>query len=177
MIKLAKEKGLAVASHDDHTIEKVDYMIKMGVDICEFPITMEVAKYATSLGQYVIGGASNILRGGSLTGNLNMTDAVLEGAIDSLCSDYYPSAIIHSIFKLHQKHGLGLSEAVNLATLNPAKAVGIDSDTGSIEKGKDADLILVKLIDDLPMVTHTIVKGKIAVQTPEEITYNELSYA
>ena len=177
MIKLAKEKGLAVASHDDHTIEKVDYMIKMGVDICEFPITMEVAKYATSLGQYVIGGASNILRGGSLTGNLNMTDAVLEGAIDSLCSDYYPSAIIHSIFKLHQKHGLGLSEAVNLATLNPAKAVGIDGDTGSIEKGKDADLILVKLIDDLPMVTHTIVKGKIAVQTPQEITYNEFSYA
>jgi alpha-D-ribose 1-methylphosphonate 5-triphosphate diphosphatase len=177
MINLAKEKGLAVASHDDHTIEKVDYMIKMGVDICEFPITMEVAKYATSLGQYVIGGASNILRGGSLTGNLNMTDAVLEGAIDSLCSDYYPSAIIHSIFKLHQKHGLGLSEAVNLATLNPAKAVGIDSDTGSIEKGKDADLILVKLIDDLPMVTHTIVKGKIVVQIPQEITYNELSCA
>ena len=47
----------------------------------------------------------------------------------------------------------------------------------SLEKGKDADLIIVKLIDGLPMVTQTIVKGKIAVQTPQEITYNELSYA
>jgi alpha-D-ribose 1-methylphosphonate 5-triphosphate diphosphatase len=55
-------------------------------------------------------------------------------------------------------------EAVRLATLNPAKAVKIDHTTGSIEKNKNADLIIVDSIDDLPLVTHTIVKGKVITQ-------------
>ena len=66
-----------------------------------------------------------------------------------------------------------LNEAVNMATLNPAKAVGINHHTGSIEIGKDADLLIVKLIDDIPMVTHTIVKGHMVAQASNMINYNE----
>ena len=122
---------------------------------------------------HVVGGASNILRGGSLSGNLNMRDAVLQRKIDTLCSDYYPPAILHSIFKLHLENNFPLNEAVNLATLNPAKAAGINKHTGSIEIGKDADLIIVKLIDDIPMVTHTIVRGNMAAQANNKINYNQ----
>lgn len=172
LIGAAKNKGIAVASHDDDTIEKVDLMNSLGVTICEFPINMEAAKHANKLGQHVVGGASNILRGGSLTGNLNMTDAVLEGVVDSICSDYYPPAIIHAVFKLHQEHAMPLTETVKLATLQPAIAAGINSYTGSIEIGKDGDIILVKLVNNLPMVTHTIVRGVIVAQVPQHITYH-----
>jgi alpha-D-ribose 1-methylphosphonate 5-triphosphate diphosphatase len=173
LINHAKKLHIVVASHDDDTIEKVNYMHSIGVNICEFPITLETAHHATKLGMHVIGGASNILRGGSLSGNLNMKEAVLEGAVDSLCSDYYPPAILHSIFKLYNENGMPLNEAVNMASLNPAKAVGISHHTGSIETGKDADLLIVKLIDDIPMVTHTIVKGHTVAQASNQINYNE----
>jgi alpha-D-ribose 1-methylphosphonate 5-triphosphate diphosphatase len=164
MIAHAQKMHIPVASHDDDTVEKVNYMHGLGVDICEFPINLETAKRATEIGMHVVGGASNVLRGGSLSNNLNIKDAILEDAIDTLCSDYYPPAILHSIFKLHSENGLPLNKSVNLATLNPAKAAEIDHYTGSIENGKEADLLLVKLVDGLPMVTHTIVKGKVVAQ-------------
>lgn len=173
LIKHAQELHIPVASHDDDSIEKVDYMHGLGVDICEFPINMETAQHATEIGMYVIGGASNILRGGSLSGNLSMKEAVLNGAVDSLCSDYYPPAIIHSIFKLYHEEGLPLNEAVNLATLNPAKAAGIANHTGSIQTGKDADLLIVKLLDGIPMVTHTFVRGHLVAQASNQLVYNE----
>src|ERR1700761_38659 len=43
LINHAKKLHIPVASHDDDTIEKVDYMYRLGVNICEFPITMETA--------------------------------------------------------------------------------------------------------------------------------------
>lgn len=173
LIRHAEKLHIPVASHDDDTVEKVNHMHRLGVGICEFPITLETALHAEKLGMHVVGGASNILRGGSLSGNLNMKEAVLAGAVDTLCSDYYPPAILHSVFKLYNEHSLPLHEAVNMASLNPAKAVGISHHTGSVETGKDADLLIVKLCDNIPMVTHTIVKGHIVAQASNRMNYRE----
>lgn len=166
--------GIPVASHDDDTVEKVNEMYALGVRICEFPITLETAEHATEMGMHVIGGASNILRGGSLSGNANMKDAVLNGWVDTLCSDYYPPAILHSVFKLHQEEGLPLHQAVKLATLHPAKAAGIDALTGSIEKGKEADLLIIDTIDGIPMVKYTIVNGHIVSQAEVKVDHEKL---
>ena len=176
LIQLAIQKGIAVASHDDDTIEKIDEMKALGVSICEFPINMQTAAYANEQNMHVIGGASNVLRGGSLTGNLNIKDAILNGHVTSLCSDYYPPAILHSIFKLYFEHDLTLVDTVKLATLHPAVAVGIDHYTGSLSIGKDADLILVKLIDNIPTVTKCFVKGRKTLEIPHYISYNENAY-
>jgi alpha-D-ribose 1-methylphosphonate 5-triphosphate diphosphatase len=173
LIQHAQKLRIPVASHDDDTVEKVNYMHGLGVNICEFPITMETALHAGKLGMHVVGGASNVLRGGSLSGNLNMKEAILKGAVDSLCSDYYPPAILHAIFKLYDEDHMPLHEAVNMATLNPARAAGISDYTGSIETGKDADLVIVKLLNQLPMVTHTIVQGQVVAQASNKINYNK----
>lgn len=164
LVKTARQLGLPVASHDDDTIEKVDEMLALGVNICEFPINMETAQYAMKMGMHVAGGASNILRGGSMSGNLDMTMAVREGAVDVLCSDYYPAAILHSVFKLHRQ-GMPLHEAVNLATLHAAESVGLDQELGSLETGKAADLLIVRIQNELPMVTHSMVDGVLVMQT------------
>jgi alpha-D-ribose 1-methylphosphonate 5-triphosphate diphosphatase len=165
MVDFARKKGIPVASHDDDSIAKVDEMVALGVTISEFPINMETADYANRMGLHVAGGASNVLRGGSLSGNLDMTAAIREGVVDMLCSDYYPASILHSVFKLHDTAGIALHEAVKLATLHPAEAVGIDNETGSIEAGKRADLLIVRLEDNIPMVTHAMVNGKFVLQT------------
>lgn len=165
MVDVAKELNIPVASHDDDTIAKVDEMIALGVDISEFPINMETAAYATRMGLYVAGGASNVLRGGSLSHNLDMTDAIRERVVGVLCSDYYPAAILHSIFKLHLEHRMPLHDAVNLATLHAAESVGLDVETGSLEHGKRADLVVVKLRGSLPIVSKVMVNGKWVMET------------
>ncbi|HEV2479422.1 MAG TPA: alpha-D-ribose 1-methylphosphonate 5-triphosphate diphosphatase [Puia sp.] len=164
LVRVARQCGLPVASHDDDTVEKVDAMLALGVSICEFPINMETARYAMQMGMHVAGGASNILRGGSMSGNLDMTTAVREGAVDVLCSDYYPAAILHSVFKLHRQ-GMPLHEAANLATLHAAESVGLEQELGSLEIGKTADLLIVRLQDELPMITHSMVDGVLVMQT------------
>lgn len=91
-------------------------------------------------------------------GNMRYVDAVKSGGANILCSDYVPSSIIHAIFVLHYKHGINMYSAVNMATLNPAKAAGIDDKLGSIECGKQADLVLVG--DRIPFVEQMFVNGK-----------------
>ena len=159
LASFAHEKGIAVASHDDDTKEKLALNRDIGVDISEFPITMEAAKAAKAHGFYTIVGAANILRGSSHSGNLSAREAVLEDCADIICSDYYPAAILHSIFLMHEKYGVGLPQMVNRATLNPAKAMRTDKDYGSIESGKKADLLIVDLLDGYPVITHAFVNG------------------
>ncbi|MDD3252925.1 MAG: phosphonate metabolism protein PhnM [Lachnospiraceae bacterium] len=160
LTELAHAKGIAVASHDDDTDEKLAVNKKIGVDISEFPITMEVAKSAKAEGFYTTVGSPNILRGGSHTGNMSAADAILADCADILCSDYYPAAILSSIFYMHEKHGIPLPEMVNKASLNPARATKTAQDYGSIEEGKKADLLIVDELDGYPVITHMLVDGK-----------------
>ncbi|MEN9840765.1 MAG: hypothetical protein RL376_565, partial [Verrucomicrobiota bacterium] len=157
---LALSLGVPIASHDDDTPEKVCQMHELGVTICEFPINLASAEKARALGLEVFGGASNVLRGGSLTGNLHVADAMKAGAVNALCSDYYPPAMLHAVFKLAREGVMPLHEAVNAATLAPARAAGVAHETGSLEVGKEADLIVVKLRGENPVVAQTFVRGE-----------------
>ncbi len=157
---LALAHDVAIASHDDDTLTKLGLMKEMGVTISEFPITMEVAVEARRLGMHTVLGAPNILLGGSHSGNLSAEKAILEGAVDTLCSDYYPASMLHAVFQMHQRHNLPLSDLVNLVSLNPARAVGIGDMTGSITVGKQADLVIVELLPDgYPFVRDVLVEG------------------
>ena len=162
--ELARSKGIAVASHDDDTTEKIDFNETLKTAISEFPITMEVAKYAHNKGMLTLAGAPNIMLGGSHSGNLNAKDAIMEDCISILCSDYYPAAMLHSVFKLHREADYPLVEGFKLITLNPAKAVRMDNEIGSIEPGKKADLNIIRLFDDYPTITECIVNGKVVSQ-------------
>jgi alpha-D-ribose 1-methylphosphonate 5-triphosphate diphosphatase len=156
----AHDKGIAVASHDDDTEEKLSLNKDIGVNVSEFPITLDVAKSAKSQGFYTVVGAANILRGCSHSGNMSAAEAVMEDCADIICSDYYPAAILQSVFHMHTKHGVPLPQMVNKATLNPARAVRIGGDYGSIEPGKKADLLIVDELDGCPVITHVFVDGK-----------------
>ncbi len=52
----------------------------------------------------------------------------------------------------------GIAQAFILASLNPAKALGLDSEIGSIEKGKKANLVFV---DDMFTVGQVIFEGRV----------------
>lgn len=61
------------------------------------------------------------------------------------------------------KHGMKKEKAFEAITINPAKTLGIDDAVGSIEVGKDADIVIW---DGCPLeiqsnVLHTIIDGKL----------------
>ncbi len=155
----AKSKAIVLASHDDDTAAKVDIVANLGASISEFPVTLEAAATAKGKGLFTVMGAPNAFRGQSNTGNLSALEAIEEGVLDILASDYYPAALLHIVFKLKQK-GLALHEAVKLVSSNPAKAARLH-DRGSLELGKRADLILIDDSQNLPRVRATLSNGKL----------------
>ncbi|MEC1177917.1 phosphonate metabolism protein PhnM [Metasolibacillus meyeri] len=164
--RLAISRNIAVASHDDDDVQKLGLVQSYGTTISEFPTTLDVAKEAKRLGLQTIAGAPNILLGGSHSGNLGAAEAIQARVIDVICSDYYPPAMLHGIFELTNKYEEDLHALFQLVTLNPAKAVNMAHEIGSIAAGKKADIIIIEqMADGYPVVTSTIVDGKVILQT------------
>lgn len=160
---MAYRNHIPIASHDDDSIEKVERMQQLYAVISEFPVHMEVAQEAKRRGMYVVMGAPNVLLGRSHSNNLSAREAIREGWVDILCSDYYPASLLQSIFQLVHL-GYPVSLAVNLVSLNPAKALGIEDKKGSLEVGKEADILIVDERNKLPYVEKVLVSGKTVCQ-------------
>lgn len=133
--------GVALASHDDDTVEKVKLMQDLGAGISEFPVTIEAATEARARGLATAMGAPNALRGQSYSGNLSARAAHAAGLLDILASDYHPSALLPAVLELAKADPAGLPGSTRLATLNPAQALGLP-DRGAIVPGMMADLVI-----------------------------------
>lgn len=133
--------GVPVASHDDDTVEKVELMQSLGANISEFPVTLEAAQEAHQRGMLNAMGAPNALRGQSYSGNLSAREAHAAGVLDLLAADYHPTAMLPAVLVLAKTDPLGLAGATRLATLNPARALGLE-DRGEIRVGLRADLAI-----------------------------------
>lgn len=159
LIGAAQARGIHIASHDDDTPEKVATLHALGVGISEFPINLESALAARSLGMSTIFGAPNVLRGKSQSGAMRALDAVKAGVADCLCADYHPATLIVAVFRLPELAGIGLADAVRLVSANPARAAGL-VDRGEIAVGKRADLVSVAHINGLAQASCVFSAGK-----------------
>ena len=63
-----------------------------------------------------------------------------------------------AVYNLYTNSDLEVFEAVNCASLNPAMALGVDDEVGSIEAGKRADIMIA---DEKFDVIMTILGGEI----------------
>jgi alpha-D-ribose 1-methylphosphonate 5-triphosphate diphosphatase len=86
-------------------------------------------------------GAPNALRGQSYSGNLSARAAHAAGLLDILASDYHPSALLPALLELAKSDPCGLAGSTRLATMNPARALGL-ADRGAIAPGMLADLVI-----------------------------------
>ncbi|MGH1414962.1 MAG: alpha-D-ribose 1-methylphosphonate 5-triphosphate diphosphatase [Pelagimonas sp.] len=138
--KMCRNHGVALASHDDDTVDKAHLMADLGAVIAEFPVTLEAAEIAVERGMMTAMGAPNAMRGQSYSGNLSARDAHKAGLLGILAADYHPAALLPAIRALADQDPNGLAGAARLATVNPAKALGL-ADRGEIAVGKRADLV------------------------------------
>ncbi len=79
---------------------------------------------------------------------------------------YVPHGFLYKELELFVKHGMDEYEAIRTATVNAAELLGAADELGSIDPGKNADLVILrenplKNISDLQQVEHVIKDGKI----------------
>lgn len=160
VIDRVRERRIPFASHDDYDPGKLEAIREQGASISEFPLNAETARYARQRGMHVIVGGPNLVRGFSHENHLSARDAVFGGMANIICSDYYPYSVLAAVFQLHS-HGMDLHRAISYATSQPAIAAGIDDRLGSLETGKQADLIVVRhSAGEWPTVVKAMVGGK-----------------
>ncbi|SDR31429.1 alpha-D-ribose 1-methylphosphonate 5-triphosphate diphosphatase [Pseudovibrio sp. Tun.PSC04-5.I4] len=148
----AKAAGMILASHDDATLAHVEEAIEFGINVAEFPTTLEAAKASHEAGMAVLMGAPNVVRGKSHSGNISARELAEAGYLDVLSSDYVPVSLLQAVFLLDQQvENISLPQAVQKVTRIPAEAVGL-SDRGALEVGRRADLVQVRIVGDVPIV-------------------------
>ncbi|MFU2051369.1 alpha-D-ribose 1-methylphosphonate 5-triphosphate diphosphatase [Bordetella hinzii] len=163
LVQSARQAGLAVASHDDPDCATRRYYHQLGCTVAEFPLNEAAARLARDLGNSVVFGAPNVVRGGSHTGAPSASEMVRQGLCDVLTSDYYYPAPLAAALQLAQHEGL--ARAWSLVSLNPARAAGL-GDRGQLRPGLRADLIVVDdSIPGLPRVRATVVDGQLRYAT------------
>jgi len=150
---------IPLVSHDDDRREKIGMMKNLGAKISEFPISLEAALCAKENNMDVVVGAPNVVQGKSSCGNVSALRLIKEKAADIICSDYHLPSMLTASLKLYQEGILSLPQAVNMITLNPAKATGL-KERGAILPGKTADIVIFKLKNGFPEVNRVFVKGK-----------------
>ena len=152
VICLARENGLALASHDDATAAHVEEAVAAGMEIAEFPTTIDAARASRDAGMAILMGAPNVVRGGSHSGNVSAIALAEQGLLDVLSSDYVPQSLLHGAFLLAEA-GIGwdLPRAVKAIATEPARRVGLQ-DRGRIAPGLRADLIRVQEDRHVPLV-------------------------
>ena len=154
----ARRYGSALASHDDTTAAQVAHSARNGVNFAEFPTTLEAAEACAEAGISVMMGAPNIIRGGSHSGNVSAQTLAEAGILDIISSDYVPSALLLSAFRLADIWQ-DVPRAIRCVTENPAKAAGL-TDRGRIETGLRGDLIRVRTSGPTPLIKGVWSRGE-----------------
>lgn len=143
LVALCRERGIALASHDDETEAHVAQAVEEGIRIAEFPTTEAAARAARGAGMGILMGSPNVVLGGSQSGNISARALAAEGLLDVLSSDYVPASMLEAAFALPKAvEGVDLPRAVKMVSANPAALVGM-TDRGELAIGKRADVLRV----------------------------------
>lgn len=142
LVKFGLDNNLPISSHDDDCEEKLNTLNKLGITFSEFPLSIEAAKYAKTVNISTGMGAPNVVRGGSQSGNIAARELVKEGVCDYLCSDYHPTSMLLSPYRLKEDVELSLEDGFAMISTTPARLAGLN-DRGEIIEGKVADIVII----------------------------------
>ena len=160
LVGLAAKHQICLASHDDATPEHVQEAVQDGAKIAEFPTTLAAAKAAHSQGLQVLMGSPNLILGGSHSGNVSAMELIAAGLVDIISSDYVPQSLLQAMFTIAQQQAQPLYKVMRLFTINPAQAIGLAGDRGSLAIGKRADLVTLQHDGVAPRVTSVWRQGQ-----------------
>lgn len=151
--------GLRYGSHDDADGATRDYFHALGARIAEFPQSRGAASVARVLGDPVLMGAPNVVRGGSQAGHVAARDLLAEGLVDALVSDYHVPCLPAAAWALAESGLMPFARAWGLISTRPARIMGL-VDRGTLAPGQRADLVIVN--PRTRAIEATIAGGRLA---------------
>lgn len=95
-------------------------------------------------GYYTLAGQDVIKKDGAVR--------LIDGTLAGSCTNLFEE------FKNLLSFGIPLKQAIKSVSINPARAIGAEKETGSIEEGKRADIVI--LSNDFSKIESVFVKGK-----------------
>lgn len=150
--------GVIYGSHDDPDGETRETYAMLGARICEFPTSVQAAAVAKAVGDPVLMGAPNVVRGGSQAGNISAAKLVRDGKCDILVSDYHYPSLAMAAFRLVDDGIRPLPQAWAMISTAPAELMRLH-DRGVIAQGRRADLCIIN--SATRTVEATIAGGRI----------------
>ncbi|KUL92849.1 hypothetical protein DK26_26330 [Bosea sp. WAO] len=159
VVEMFRSRGIPIATHDDTTLDHVEAGIASGAVISEFPTTIEAAEAAKQHGLATIAGAPNVVRGGSHSGGVSVSELAEKGLLDGLSSDYVPASLLQAVLKLHAAHGVALPEAMGMVTWKVADILGL-RDRGHLKPGLRADLLRFRTLGATPVLNAVWSQGE-----------------
>ena len=106
----------------------------------------------------MIGGAPNLVQGGSHSGNVAVKALAEEGALDILSSDYVPASLLFGATLLGDLWG---DTARGIATVTSAAARATNlSDRGVLQPGTRADILRFTRVGGIPAVRGVWAQGR-----------------
>ncbi|NQT67280.1 MAG: N-acetylglucosamine-6-phosphate deacetylase [Actinobacteria bacterium] len=102
-------------------------------------------------GTYNLGGQEVTV----VNGQARLKDGTLAGSVLTMNK---------AVCNMVDKVGVSLTEAIQMATINPARCLGVESKKGSLEPGKDADIVI---LNKKLKVELTMVKGRVVYKREE----------
>lgn len=157
-VKAARRFGAVLASHDDTTAGQVAVSADHGIQLAEFPTTVEAAQACHAHGIKVMMGAPNLIRGGSHSGNVAAHELAELELLDIISSDYVPAALLMAAVQLGEIWG-DMARGLATVTQTPADAVALH-DRGRLEIGKRADLIRFRVAAGAPALRGVWSRGQ-----------------
>lgn len=152
---LAGAGDIRLMGHDPVTPQEIDELISRHATVAEFPTTLEAARHAANRGIATVAGAPNVLLGKSHSGNVSALELAEARVLSILASDYLPSSLLMAAFEVARLGHATLGEAINMITVNPARAAGL-TDRGVLAEGYRADLVLCTEANARPRVMRTL---------------------
>jgi alpha-D-ribose 1-methylphosphonate 5-triphosphate diphosphatase len=159
IVSMFSGRGIPIATHDDTTPDHVEAGVASGAVISEFPTTVVAAEAARQHGLATVAGAPNVVRGGSHSGGVSVSELAEKGLLDGLSSDYVPASLLQAVVKLNAQHGIALPEAMGMVTWKVADILGL-KDRGHLKQGLRADLVRFRVLGPTPVIGAVWSKGE-----------------
>jgi len=156
-IKFAKSRNIPFAVSKCELVEKLKETYKIDIDLLVDPRTEKSMEYICKNRLNASIDVECLVAEESV---IDFVDEMADDNISILSASNRSRDILEYVFKIEEN--IGLPKAVRLASYNPAMALGL-TDKGELAIGKEADIIVVDIFENLPINIMTISDGKIIV--------------
>ncbi|MGA9436230.1 MAG: alpha-D-ribose 1-methylphosphonate 5-triphosphate diphosphatase [Roseobacter sp.] len=157
-------QNVRMGSHDDATQAARAQWHDRHVHVAEFPETLEAAEAACAVGDKVVLGAPNVVRGGSHKGNVSAFDLISFGLCDAIASDYHYPSPRRAALMLVETGVASWATAWRMVSSGPAEVLGL-TDRGTLAPGMRADMVILDA--HTKRVAATLAKGEFSYLSGE----------